>query len=125
MTERIWDSFLTQQDRAHLATTGHRRIGFGKKPALLLIDWYHWVFGDQPEPLLEAVETWPGSCGLAALGRHTSHPDLAANRQRNQSPHCTHDWPGSSRYGGVERLTGVAAAIGPESRSPGPPPASG
>ncbi len=66
MTERIWDRFLTEQDRAHLAMKGHRRIGFGNKPALLLIDLYRWVFGDKPEPLLEAVKTWPSSCGLAA-----------------------------------------------------------
>lgn len=66
MSERIWDPLLTEQDRAHLAMTGHRRIGFGKRPALLLIDLYRWVFGDQPEPLLKAVQTWPGSCGLAA-----------------------------------------------------------
>src|SRR5690606_26493893 len=26
---------------------------------------YRWVFGDEPAPLLEAIETWPGSCGLA------------------------------------------------------------
>jgi len=43
-----------------------RRVGFGRRPALLLIDLYRWVFGDAPRPLLEAVETWPGSCGLAA-----------------------------------------------------------
>ena len=66
MPERVWDRFLTEQDRAHLAMRGPRRIGFGEHPALLLIDLYRWVFGDQPEPLLEAVKTWPGSCGLAA-----------------------------------------------------------
>jgi maleamate amidohydrolase len=66
MSERIWDPFLTQQDREHLTITGHRRIGFGQRPALLLIDLYRWVFGDKPEPLMEAIETWPGSCGLAA-----------------------------------------------------------
>jgi len=37
-----------------------------RRPALLLIDFYRWVFGDRPEPLLEAKKTWPGSCGLAA-----------------------------------------------------------
>jgi nicotinamidase-related amidase len=66
MPARVWDRFLTEQDRAHLAMSTHRRIGFGAKPALLLIDLYRWVFGDQPEPLLEAVKTWPGSCGLTA-----------------------------------------------------------
>ena len=66
MSARVWDSFLTEQDRAHLAMSPHRGIGFGERPALLLIDLYRWVFGDKPEPLLEAVKTWPGSCGLAA-----------------------------------------------------------
>jgi maleamate amidohydrolase len=66
MPARVWDSFLTEQDRAHLAMSPHRDIGFGERPALLLIDLYRWVFGDKPEPLLEAVKAWPGSCGLAA-----------------------------------------------------------
>jgi nicotinamidase-related amidase len=66
MPERAWDRFLTEQDRSHLGMSTHRRIGFGSKPALLLIDLYRWVFGDRPEPLLEAIKTWPGSCGLAA-----------------------------------------------------------
>jgi nicotinamidase-related amidase len=30
-----------------------------------MIDNYRWALGDQPEPLLEAIETWPGSTGLA------------------------------------------------------------
>jgi maleamate amidohydrolase len=66
MATRVWDPFLTSQDRAHLAQSRDRRVGFGQSPALLLIDLYRSVFGDRPQPLLEAVETWPGSCGLAA-----------------------------------------------------------
>ena len=62
--ERVWDRFLTDQDRAHVAASTRRAKGFGQKPALLVIDMYRWVFGDKPEPLLEAVKTWPGSCGL-------------------------------------------------------------
>jgi len=65
MAERVWDRFLTEQDQAHLARGRHRKVRFGKKPALLLIDLYRWVFGDKPEPILEAVKTWPSSCGLA------------------------------------------------------------
>jgi nicotinamidase-related amidase len=65
-TGRVWEPFLTEQDRAHLARTPDRRVGFGSRPALLLIDLYRWVFGDAPRPLLEAIDTWPGSCGLAA-----------------------------------------------------------
>src|SRR5437867_13223980 len=63
---RVWDPFLTDQDRAHLALSPDRRVGFGQRPALLLIDLYRWVFDDRPQPLLEAIKTWPGSCGLAA-----------------------------------------------------------
>jgi nicotinamidase-related amidase len=66
MVTRVWDRFLTEQDQAHLALRQHHPIGFGQRPALLLIDLYRWVFGDQPQPLLEAVQTWPASCGLAA-----------------------------------------------------------
>ncbi len=65
MGERVWDRFLTEQDRAHVAANPARRWGFGERPALLLVDLYRWVFGDEPEPLLEATRTWPGSCGLA------------------------------------------------------------
>lgn len=65
MTQRVWDRYMTEQDRAHSTVHEPRRVGFGDKPALLLIDLYRWVFGDRPEPLLEAVKTWPGSCGLA------------------------------------------------------------
>src|SRR5204862_7572805 len=63
--ERVWDRFLTEQDRAHVAMSSRREKGFGQRPALLIIDMYRWVFGDKPEPLLDAVKTWPGSCGLA------------------------------------------------------------
>ncbi|MCH7605631.1 MAG: isochorismatase family protein [Chloroflexi bacterium] len=66
MPERVWDEFLTKQDHDHLAMTERRPVGFGEKPALLLVDLYRWVFGDEPQPLLEAVKTWPSTCGLAA-----------------------------------------------------------
>jgi maleamate amidohydrolase len=63
---RVWEPFLTPQDRAHLEVSRDRRVGFGHSPALLFIDLYRGVFGDQPQPLLEAIKTWPNSCGLAA-----------------------------------------------------------
>src|SRR2546428_11548603 len=66
MAERVWDRFLTEQDKGSLQHKEPKKIGFGQNPALLLIDLYRWVFGDKPEPLLEAIKTWPGSCGMAA-----------------------------------------------------------
>ena len=64
MAERIWDRFLTDQDRAYVARHPAARKGAGERPVLLLVDLYRWVFGDRPEPLMEAIATWPGSCGL-------------------------------------------------------------
>lgn len=68
MAERIWDRYLSEQDRAHVARHPAARKGGGLRPALLLVDLYRWVFGDRPEPLLEAIDTWPASCGLAGWG---------------------------------------------------------
>jgi nicotinamidase-related amidase len=66
MAERVWERFLTEQDKVHLGTRTPTPIGFGEKPALLLIDLYRGVFGDEPKPLMEAIKEWPGSCGMAA-----------------------------------------------------------
>src|SRR4029077_19932859 len=65
MAERVWEKFLTEQDKATLAGKADRRIGFGERAAFLLIVLYRWVFGDKPESVVEAIKTWPGSCGLA------------------------------------------------------------
>jgi maleamate amidohydrolase len=65
MSGRIWDPYLTQSDMDHLARSPDKRVGVGSRPALLLVDLYRAVFGDKPEPLLEAIKTWPSSCGLA------------------------------------------------------------
>jgi hypothetical protein len=62
---RVWDRLLTDQDRELLRHRGDRRKGIGTRPALLLVDLYRWVFGDEPEPLLTAVQRWPGRCGPA------------------------------------------------------------
>lgn len=65
MGGRIWDPYLTQSDVEHLARSPDKRVGFGARPALLLVDLYRAVFGDRPEPLLDAIRTWPSSCGMA------------------------------------------------------------
>jgi len=66
MPTRVWDAFLTEQDRARAAVQPAVRKGAGTRPVLVLVDLYRWVFGDVREPLLEAIKTWPGSCGPAA-----------------------------------------------------------
>jgi maleamate amidohydrolase len=61
--ERIWDRFLTDQDKASLELIAHKDPG--TRPALIMVDFYRWVFGDRPQPLLEAIREWPGSVGMA------------------------------------------------------------
>jgi maleamate amidohydrolase len=63
---RVWDAFLTPQDRLVEAGRSRGRFGFGERPALLLVDLYRAVFGDAPVALPEAMRDWPNSCGLAA-----------------------------------------------------------
>lgn len=65
MTQRVWDAFLSERDRTRGSLHAASRKGVGAKPALLMVDLYRGAFGDTPEPLLEAMKTWPGSCGLA------------------------------------------------------------
>jgi nicotinamidase-related amidase len=63
---RVWDAYLTPTDKASLSARPHQMWGFAERPALVLIDLYRWVYGDERQPLLEAIKSWPGSCGPAA-----------------------------------------------------------
>ena len=68
MAERVWEKFLTEQDKATLVGKADRRIGFGERPALLLIDLYRWVFGDKPEAVTEAIRALrAGALSVAPL----------------------------------------------------------
>lgn len=61
----IWDSFLSERDRAAMNARGATGPnGLGRKPALLVID-VSWGFaGDRPdEPILDSIKRWPNSCG--------------------------------------------------------------
>src|SRR5438876_2320203 len=64
MSEPIWNKFLTERDKAVFAAGGFgARAGFGKRPALLVID-VNWAFcGERPEPILESIKRWRTSCG--------------------------------------------------------------
>jgi nicotinamidase-related amidase len=70
MAGRVWDAFLTKQDKAleakklflpNINEIGHR-------PVLLLIDLYRKAFGDRPQSVLEAVEVDPNTSNLGLTG---------------------------------------------------------
>jgi maleamate amidohydrolase len=66
MEQAGWDRFLTDRDREVLLRSGREKtqpFGFGKKPALLLVDLYYAALGMERVDILEAVERWPMSCG--------------------------------------------------------------
>jgi maleamate amidohydrolase len=64
MSEPIWNQFLTERDKAVFAASGYgARGGFGKRPALLVIDVNYAFCGDKPEPILESIKRWRNSCG--------------------------------------------------------------
>ncbi|MDB5597158.1 MAG: Nicotinamidase-related amidase [Hyphomicrobiales bacterium] len=61
---RIWDAYLTERDKQVFATSGFgARAGFGKRPALLIIDVSYGFAGDKPEPILDSIKRWSNSCG--------------------------------------------------------------
>lgn len=61
---RVWEDFLTAQDQKVLAAAGYGApVGFGKRPALLVIDVSYAFVGHKPEPILKSIEKWMNSCG--------------------------------------------------------------
>ena len=62
--EPIWAQFLTERDKAVFAAAGYgARGGFGKRPALLVIDVNYAFCGDKLEPIVESIKKWRTSCG--------------------------------------------------------------
>ena len=60
--EPIWNKFLTERDKQVFDISGYgARGGFGKRPALLVIDVNYAFCGDQPEPILESIKKWRNS----------------------------------------------------------------
>lgn len=62
--DRVWDKFLTSRDKAVLAAAGYGTLaGFGRRPALLVVDVCYGFTGDKPQPILESIKRWSNSCG--------------------------------------------------------------
>ena len=65
LAEHCWDDVIGAEERLVAARFGSARP-LGTRPALLMVDCYRKVFGDRPQPLAEAVDEWPLTCGLHA-----------------------------------------------------------
>jgi nicotinamidase-related amidase len=67
MKEPIWNAFLTERDKQVFAASGFgSRQGFGKRPAILVVDVNYDFTGDRPEPILESIKRFRNSCGEIA-----------------------------------------------------------
>lgn len=67
MSGRIWDAFLSPRDKEVFSASGYgARGGFGKRPALLVVDVNYAFCGDKREPVLQSIKRWRQSGGEAA-----------------------------------------------------------
>lgn len=65
--EPVWNAFLTDRDKQVFAAAGYgARQGFGRRPALLIVDVNYAFCGDKREPILESIKRWRNSCGEEA-----------------------------------------------------------
>lgn len=86
-TERIWDKFLTERDKQVFSDSGYgARAGFGKKPALLIIDVNYNFCGDKSEPILESIKRYRNSCGEDAWDAIPHIQKLIAAARNNNLP---------------------------------------
>ncbi|MPZ72567.1 MAG: isochorismatase family protein [Nitriliruptorales bacterium] len=105
MDERhCWTDVLGADERV-LDARGPRERRLGRRPALLLIDLYRKVFGDRPEPLADAIQRWPASCGPAAWAALGPLRDLLAAARAAQVPviHTTGESRPEATLGGATR----------------------
>ena len=70
-----WDEFMSEKDRAIVERAGYGgRVGFGTKPALLIIDVTYLFAGDPSRPDVDAMNRWRNAC---TEGAATAVPAIA------------------------------------------------
>lgn len=66
-TKRPWDHLISENEqKAYRAAGFGRPTGFGKRPALLIIDVQYRTVGTERRPFWEAIKEFPTSCGEVA-----------------------------------------------------------
>ena len=105
MAERIWDKFLTERDKEVFKLAGYgARAGFGKRPALLIVDVNYAFCGDKREPLLESVKRWRQSGGEAAWDALPVLQKLIGTARDREDAGDLHDRSSTLRQLGCRRL---------------------
>jgi nicotinamidase-related amidase len=81
----VWDDVISETERKIYEIGGWgKRMGFGKRPAVLVIDVNYDFVGDKPEPILESIKRWRYSCGdMGWRGVHAIRQLLLMARQKD------------------------------------------
>jgi maleamate amidohydrolase len=59
-----WEDLIPPHELALYRSAGFgKRLGFGKRPALLIIDVQYRTVGYMPQPIEQAIKEYPTSCG--------------------------------------------------------------
>ncbi|MFP5336749.1 MAG: isochorismatase family protein [Actinomycetes bacterium] len=108
LATHCWDDVVGPDERLIESRYGTGRP-LGSRPALLMIDCYAKVFGDGPQPLAEAIETWPATCGPNAWEALPSLEKLLAGAREAGVPviHTTGEARPGGRLGAATQRTRV------------------
>lgn len=83
----VWDSFLTESDKAICAAAGFGSVaGFGNRPAVLVVDVNYDFTGDARMPILESIRLYPTSCGPAGWNAIAPIAELLKHARANRIP---------------------------------------
>ncbi len=84
---RVWDKFITDNDRAVYEGTGYgKRTGYGARPAVLVVDVNYNFTGDRDAPIVESIKTWRNSCGASGWAAIPPTQRLLAAARDRQIP---------------------------------------
>jgi nicotinamidase-related amidase len=80
----VWDDVVPESERKIYEVGGWgKRMGFGAKPAMIVVDVNYDFVGDKPEPIMESIKRWRYSCGdVGWNGLRAIQRLLAAARPR-------------------------------------------
>jgi nicotinamidase-related amidase len=90
-----WTTLLSAEEREVIDACGYgRRVGYGSRPAVLVIDVNYNFVGDVPEPVRESVKRFPFSCGQAGWDAIPHLQRLLGAARASEAPviYCTGRW---------------------------------
>jgi maleamate amidohydrolase len=80
----IWDDIIPSEDQLIYERAGWGKpVGFGQRPAVLIVDVIYNFVGEPEEPILESIERWRYSCGTIGWdGVRALHKLLSRAREK-------------------------------------------